>query len=108
MGKNWGQSKSTIYGMTVHGCTDQCKANVDVEYHGDKLDHKIFGHRSFSSEYIYVDVVTVPLVLKVQAYQTGVGTVTYGYDCASTCGECRDKRGTGSSATAAAQQPRRL
>lgn len=90
--KNWGQSKSSIYGMKVQGCTDSCKADVTAVYHGDGLEHKVKGHRSFSSEYIFVDVVTVPLILKVQAYQSGVGTVTYGYDCASSCGKCTNTR----------------
>merc|ERR1711865_1227041 len=58
--KNWGQSKSSIYGMKVQGCTDSCKADVTAVYHGDGLEHKVKGHRSFSSEYIFVDVVTVP------------------------------------------------
>jgi len=90
--KNWGQSKTTVYGMHVQGCTDSCSSDVSALYHGDGLQHTVEGHKSFSSEYVYVDTVTVPLVIKVQAYQSGVGTVSYGYDCASTCGKCTNTR----------------
>lgn len=91
--KNWGDSAVDIYGMSVKGCTDSCDADLTVDYHGDGLAHTIQGNPSFQSEYIYADVTTVPLIIRVQAYQSGVGTLSYGYDCAATCGECQNMRG---------------
>merc|ERR1712070_59014 len=88
--KNWGDSEAKAYGMTVRGCTDNCDVDLTATYHGDDLEHTVKGDNSFKSEYIYVDRVTVPLILRVQAYQSGVGTVTYGYDCAAGCSTCHN------------------
>jgi len=89
---NWESAQFENYGMSVTGCTDSCQMPLSVTYHADEKEHTIISTSDYNNEYIFIEEVTVPLVLKVAAFEEGTGTVSYGFDCSPACDACQIKR----------------
>lgn len=73
--------------MSFDACVDGCESNMTLTYHdGTKFD--LEGSSSYSSEWIYINRTTEQVYLEVVAYETGIGTVSWYWDCPDECGSC--------------------
>lgn len=89
---HWESAQFDQYGMSITGCTDSCRMPLSVTYRADKKEHTIKGTNNYNDEYIFIEEATVPLVLKVAAFENGHATVSYGFDCAAACEHCTLRR----------------
>ena len=75
----------SYHGIGFESCVDGCSASKTLVYH-DNTTFVLTGSASYNSEWLYINETSEELLLEIEAYETGAGTVYWLWDCPEECG----------------------